>query len=269
MYVNGSNLSQALVWTEASLVPTRNISNSLVQPKGLFITNASDVYIVVGTSSGRVDWWTRIGTINSFVTNGNETCFSLVTDLSNNLYCSFSSGHKVIKRSLNTSSNITAIVAGTGSPGSGPFSLNSPRGLLITTGFDLYVTDCGNDRVQLFRSGQLNATTVSGNVSSGFTTLNCPVAIALDGNGYLFIVDQNNHRVVGSGPAGFRCIVGCYNSNGSASYQLRSPRSLAFDTNGNLMVGDKGNSRIQEFALTSNTCGECHLSQRKSICSSR
>ena len=261
MYVNGSNLSQALVWTEASLVPTRNISNSLMQPKGLFITNASDVYVVVGTSSGRVDWWTRIGTINSFVTNGNETCFSLVTDLSSNLYCSFSSSHKVIKRSLNTSSNITVIVAGNGSSGFSSFLLKSPLGILITASFNLYVADCGNNRVQLFLSGQLNATTVAGNITSGLINLNCPVAITLDGNGYLFIVDQNNHRIVGSGPTGFRCVVGCSNTSGSASSQLQSPRSLAFDTNGNLMVGDKGNSRIQEFVLTSNTCGERDRSQ--------
>ena len=228
-----------------------------MQPKGLFITNTSNVYVVNGTSSGRVDWWTWIGTINNFVTNGNETCFSLVTDLNNNLYCSFSSGHKVIKRSLNTSSNTVAIVAGNGSSGFSSSLLKSPRGILITASFNLYVADCGNNRVQLFLLGQLNATTVAGNGTSGAIFLNCPVSIALDGNGYLFIVDQNNHRVVGSGPAGFRCIVGCYNSNGSASYQLRSPRSLAFDTNGNLMVGDKGNSRIQEFVLTSNTCGGC------------
>ena len=256
MYVNGSNLSQALVWTEASLVPTRNISNSLMQPKGLFVTNTSDVYVVVGTSSGRVDWWTRIGTINSFLTNGNETCFSLVTDLSNNLYCSFSSSHKVIKRSFNMSSNTIGTVAGNGSAGFSASLLKSPRGILITASFNLYVADCGNNRVQLFLPGQLNATTVAGNGTSGAVFLNCPVAIILDGNGYLFIVDQNNHRIVGSGPAGFRCVVGCFNSNGSASYQLRSPRSLAFDTNGNLMVGDWGNGRIQEFTLAGQYCSE-------------
>ena len=153
-------------------------------------------------------------------------------------------------------SGTVAIVAGNGSSGFSSTLLKSPRGILITASFNLYVADCGNNRVQLFLSGQLNATTVAGNGTAGGMILNCPVAITLDGNGYLFIVDQNNHRVVGSGPMGFRCVAGCSNGNGSTSHQLRSPRSLAFDTNGNLMVGDWGNSRIQEFVLTSDTCGE-------------
>ena len=257
MYATASaNLTQALVWTEASLVPTQNLTNSFMQPKGLFITNTSDVYVVNGASNGRIDWWTWIGTIGTFITFGSETCFSLVTDANDNLYCSLSLSHRVVKRSLNMSSNTTAVVAGNGSSGSSASLLNSPRGILVTISFDLYVADCGNNRVQLFLFGQLNATTLAGNGASGAIFLSCPVAITLDGNGYLFIVDQNNHRIVGSGPAGFRCVVGCYSSNGSALYQLRSPRSLAFDTNGDLMVGDWGNGRIQQFVLASNSCSK-------------
>ena len=254
--VNGSNLTQAVLWTESSLVPTRNISNSFMQPKGLFITNTSDVYVANGGSDGRIDSWTWIGKMDNFATNSNETCFSLVADLNNNLYCSFSSSHKVIKRSLSMSSNVTTMVAGTGSAGSNSLMLNSSRGIFITTNFSLYVADCGNNRVQLFPAGQLNGTTVAGNGASGTITLNCPVAITLDGYGYLYIVDQNNHRVAGASSTGFRCVVGCSRQNGSAPFQLQFPRSLAFDANGNLMVGDWGNGRIQEFVLSSNSCGK-------------
>ena len=242
---------QVLVWTETSLVPTQTIVNSFMQPRGFFITNASDLYVANGASNGRIDWCTRIGTVDAIVSNGNETCFSLVTDANDNFYCSLSSSHKVIRRPLNISSNTTVIVAGNGSPGSSSSSLNFPRGIILTSSFDLYVADCGNNRVQLFLSGQLSATTVAGNGASGAIFLSCPVAITLDGNGYLFIVDQNNHRVVGSGLSGFRCIVGCSGQNGSASSQLQSPRSLTFDTDGSLMVGDWGNARVQKFVLAS------------------
>ena len=227
-----------------------------MQPKGLYITNTSDVYVVNGGSNGRVDWWTLIGTIGTFVTNVNETCFSVVTDVNNNLYCSFSSSHVVMKRSLNMSSNTKMVAAGNGSAGSTPLLLKYPRGILMTPSLNLYVADCGNNRVQLFPSGQLSGTTVAGSGASGTITLNCPVAITLDGYGYLFIADQNNHRVVGAGWAGFRCIVGCSGQNGSSSFQLQSPRSLAFDANGNLLVGDWGNGRIQEFVLGSNACSK-------------
>ena len=253
---NSASLMQALVWIENSLVPAQNLPRDFMQPRGLFITNTSDVYVVNGASNGRIDWWTWLGTIGTFITNGNETCFSLVIDANDNLYCSLSLSHRVIKRSLNMSSNTTTVVAGNGSPGSSSSSLNSPRGILVTISFDLYVADCGNNRVQLFLSGQLNAITVAGNGASGMIVLNCPVAITLDGNGYLFIVDQNNHRIVGSGLSGFRCIVGCSGQNGSASSQLQSPRSLTFDTDGSLMVGDWGNARVQKFVLASQRCGE-------------
>ena len=262
LYIAASaSLMQALVWTENSLVPAQSLSKGFMQPKGLFITNTSDVYVVNGASNGRIDWCTRIGTIDTIVTNGNETCFSLVTDANDNFYCSLSSSHRVVKQSLNMSSNTTLIVAGNGSSGSSSSSLNIPRGILVTISFDLYVADCGNNRVQLFLSGQLSATTVAGNGASGAIFLSCPVAITLDGNGYLFIVDQNNHRVVGSGLSGFQCILGCSGQNGSATSQLQSPRSLTFDTDGNLMVGDWGNARVQKFVLASQRCGECNLYQ--------
>ena len=251
-----SNLTQALVWIEASLVPTRNIFNSLLQPKGLYITNTSDLYVANGGSNGRVDWWTWIGNVGNFATNGNETCFSLVTDLNSNIYCSFRASHVVLRRSLNMSSNATAVVAGNGASGSTSLMLNSPRGILITSSLSLYVTDCGNNRVQLFPVGQLNGTTVAGSGASGTITLSCPVAITLDGYGYLYIVDQNNHRVVGGTMNSFRCVVGCAGSGGSAAFQLQLPRSLAFDTSGNLMVGDWGNGRIQEFTLAVKYCSE-------------
>ena len=105
-----------------------------------------------------------------------------------------------------------------------------------------------NNRIQLFQSGQLNATTVAGNTSSTITiSLNCPTGIVLDADKHLFIVDNSNHRIVGSGPNGFRCLVGCNGTGGSASDQLSYPMSLSFDSYGNIFVTDTGNNRIQKF----------------------
>jgi sugar lactone lactonase YvrE len=83
--------------------------------------------------------------------------------------------------------------------------------------------------------------------------LNCPSGVILDGNGYLFISDSNNHRIVGSGPNGFRCIVGCSTVSGSSASQLSYPSDLKFDSYGNIYVTDEGNSRIQKFILIPNT----------------
>ncbi|CAF4342654.1 unnamed protein product, partial [Adineta steineri] len=45
-----------------------------------------------------------------------------------------------------------------------------------------------------------------------------------------FIADYFNNRIVGSGPNGFRCLVGCSTVAGSASNQLYYPSSLSFDS---------------------------------------
>jgi hypothetical protein len=117
----------------------------------------------------------------------------------------------------------------------------------------LYVADWGNNRIQLFQSGELNGFTVAGNTSPNFTiTLYQPTGIVLDGDNYLFIVDSGNNRIVGSGSNGFRCLVGCGGS-GSASNQLNFPGTLSFDSFGNMFVTDVNNSRVQKFDLMINS----------------
>lgn len=78
----------------------------------------------------------------------------------------------------------------------------------------------------------------------------------IDADGYLFIADSMNNRIVGSGPNGYQCIVGCSGMSGNASNQLDGPRNLAFDSNGNLFVVDTFNNRIQKFMLATNSCGK-------------
>jgi hypothetical protein len=157
---------------------------------------------------------------------------------------------------LDDQSNITTIVAGTGVQGSTSNMLYLPRGIFVDINFDLYVADCYNNRIQLFSLGQLNATTIAGNESTSPTiTLYHPSGIVLDGDNYLFIVDQGNNRIVGSGPNGFRCLVGCSGS-GSASDQLNNPWSLSFDSYGNMFVTDQSNNRIQKFLSLNNSLGK-------------
>ena len=82
-------------------------------------------------------------------------------------------------------------------------TLYSPCGIFVTINFTLYVADHANNRIQRFYYGQRNASTVAGNGASGTITLLYPTDIVLNGDGYLFIVDSGNHRIIGSGPDGF------------------------------------------------------------------
>ena len=185
----------------------------------------------------------------------NSPCSGLFIDISNTLYCSMGSHHQVLKRSLNDSATTTTTIAGSASSGSGSNQLNYPLGIFVDINFDLYVADSGNDRIQLFPSGELNGITVAGSGSPDITiTLSLPYAVVLDADHYLFITERGNHRIIGSGPYGFRCLVGCSGS-GSGSNQLNNPTSLSFDIDGNLFVADSYNNRIQKFILMIKSCG--------------
>jgi hypothetical protein len=186
-----------------------------------------------------------------------QQCWDIFININNSLYCSLSERHQIISKSLNNELNPLTIVAGTGTAGSTSNMLNNPRGIFVDITLDLYVADCGNDRIQLFQSGKLFATTIVGNGSLNITfSLNCPTDIVLDSQKYLFIVDSGNSRIVGSDSNGFRCLVGCNESSGSSSSQLANPWALSFDSYGNIFVTDHGNSRIQMFYLMENSCSK-------------
>ena len=134
--------------------------------------------------------------------------------------------------------------------------LNRPQGIFVDINLDLYVADRYNHRVQLFPFDQSDGITVAGSGSSPSTIpLNHPVAVVLDANKYVFIVDHGNSRIVGSGPNGFQCLVGC-NGRGSSANKLHNPRAMSFDKYGNIFVVDAANHRVQKFELKKNSCSK-------------
>ena len=189
------------------------------------------------------------GTNSSSVMIISERCDGLHVTANNTLYCSVGFMDQVVTKSLSDPTNALSIVAGKGCSAAGSDGLARPLGIFVTLNLSLYVADSYNNRIQRFDYEQTNAMTMAGDGAPGTIGLNTPTDIILDGNGYLFIVDIGNHRIVGSGPNGFRCVVGCTFGQGSASNQLSSPQSMSFDSDGNIWVADTGNNRIQEFVL--------------------
>ena len=183
-------------------------------------------------------------------------------DLNDNLYCSLYDQHRVTLVSLNSSTGNAVTMAGTGVFGSSSGQLTNPWGIFVDTNFDLCVADTGNHRIQRFRSGQMNGTTVAGLGTPSNLTLNNPTDVILDGNGYMYIADNDHHRVVRVGSADYRCIAGCGGISGSDSSQLHKPYSLRFDNLGNIYVADEDNHRIQKFMLSTNSCGTYYRNLR-------
>ena len=258
IYATSSGLNFTLAWTEGSVNVTDHFFNGLVNACSVFVTSSGDVYADNG-QNGRVEKWI-ISTDNIIIAmNVAENCGGLFVDIYDNIYCSVWAAHRVFKKSVDSAANTSVVVAGTGTGGSAADMLNLPNGIFVDTDLNMHVADNANHRIQLFRSGQLNGTTVAGVEAAGTITLNFPTGVVLDGHGYMFIVDRGNNRIVGSGPVGFRCVAACTGASGVAAYQLSNPFQLSFDSHGNLYVTDSGNSRVQKFSVGRNVYGEFFL----------
>jgi hypothetical protein len=252
VYVADRANSRVQVWLAGNSTPTRTITSGLAYPYSIFATSNGDIYVDNGYYNNRVDKWALNEMTSSSAMYVTNECYGLFVDINNNLYCSIYNYHQVGTKSLNGNSSMWIVAAGADCYGSTSNRLYNPRGIFVDTNLNLYVADSANNRVQQFLSGQLNAITVAGSTAPGTITLSCPSGVILDGNGYL-IVDRYNHRIVASGPNGFRCVVGCSTVSGSSSSQLSYPSDLKFDSYGNIFVTDTSNSRIQKFILISNT----------------
>ena len=248
IYTINRDNGQILIWmnnfNDPNLILYTQLSSDAYT---IFVTTNRQIYVGDNSSIKSNSFSNKtieISNVSSLYING------LFVDMNNTLYCSIDGQHKVVKKSLNDSSSTMITVAGTGSWSSASNMLNRPYGIFVDTNFDLYIADCFNHRIQLFRLGETNGITVAGNTSANLTIeLLYPSNVILDGNKYLFITDGDNHRIIGSDENGFRCIVACSMSSGATSNQLFYPRSIAFDSFGNLFVADQANNRIQKFYL--------------------
>ena len=244
------------MWLSGSFNATRTLAVTGSAPCDVFVTSNGDIYVDNGAPQGRVDRWTLNATNATTVMLVDSSCFGLFVDILDNLYCSTDAPHRVVKRSPNDPVNSTLIVAGNGTPGDASNMLHSARGIFVDITLQLYVADCGNNRIQRFPFEQPNGTTVAGVGAPGTIALSCPTDVILDADGNLFIVEYFGNRVVGSGENGFRCIIACTGSNGAASNQLKIPTGISFDKEGNLLVTDSDNNRVQKFLLARNSCGK-------------
>ncbi|CAF3911058.1 unnamed protein product [Adineta steineri] len=231
------------MWPAGSAIPTRNITGSLNGPYSVFVTANGDVYVDNGFK-GRVRKWTLNATTSVTVMYVSDVCYGLFVDMNNTIYCSQARANVIVASSPDGNANSSTIVAGNGSSGSTSNMLYFPMGIFVDVNFNLYVADSDNDRIQFFKYGQMDGTTVVGEEASVSFALRSPTSIVLDANSDLFIVDSYNTRIVRSSSTGFRCVIGCTNAGGSNSDQLPYPWALAFDSYGNIFVSDYSKNQL-------------------------
>ena len=254
-----SNSGAIYAWNENETVPFINLTSLSGTIYSLFATPNSKIFAGTFTSSNvsEIHMWSDNEMNSTILITTTKPCYGLFVDDIDRLYCSLREAHSVIVLQLNGGTNTSSSIAGGSEVGNTSDLLNSPAGIFVTIHYQLYVADSGNNRIQLFPPGHLNATTVAGMGAPGTIALVGPRAVVLDAHEFMFIVDSLNNRVVGDGPGGFLCIAGCPHSTGSIDGRLYTPKSLSFDSYGNFFVADSGSNRILKFLLTAKPCGEC------------
>ncbi len=184
----------------------------------------------------------------------------------------FSNPGRVEPDAVYGQSGFTAFTAGGGASG-----LNSPRGLAVDAGGNLWVADSGNHRILRFAAPSLNNATppaadtvigqadFSGNSANrggtpDATTLNTPAGLAFDGQGNLYVADYGNTRVLRyPAPAGGASNVAAnavwgesnFGSRGvpaqASAKTMAGPLSVAVDSAGNVYAAVPGDNRVLVF----------------------
>jgi len=129
--------------------------------------------------------------------------------------------------------------------GTGPGQLAYPRAIAADISGALYVTNTGNDRIDVFdRAGSLlRSFGVSGRGPGQF---NAPLGVAVDANGYRAVADSVNGRIEIFNPDG--SVASIWGSPSPGPTILRSPAAVAFDAVGDAYVLDQRRARIFVFS---------------------
>ncbi|MEI2693379.1 MAG: NHL repeat-containing protein [Anaerolineae bacterium] len=147
-------------------------------------------------------------------------------------------------------------------PGVSNSRFRYPRGVALDTANRLYISDSGNQRIQVYSiaSGApvyhstIGETGVAGGDNGHFSF---PAHLALDGANRLYVADRDNARVQRCTlTSGWSCST--FHGTGSAGAgadQLASPEGVAVDGAGNVWIADSGNGRVKKCSAA----GSCAL----------
>jgi trimeric autotransporter adhesin len=166
-------------------------------------------------------------------------------------------------------SQVITTVAGSSNIGDGlpalQAGLNTPTGVCFDGNGNMYIADRNNHRIRKIDAATGLASTIAGTgttftivngIPAASANLNTPMAITPDGNGNIYICEQNNHAirkvdittgiittVAGTGTSGFS------GDNGPATLaRITFPRWVCTDSIGNIYIAD-GNNRIRKVTL--------------------
>jgi sugar lactone lactonase YvrE len=249
---------------------------SLNYPDGLAVDSSGNLFIV-DTWDARVRKVDAAGTITTVAGNG-VTGYSgdggpatgaqinqataIAVDAAGDLYIADTGNQRIRKVSANgtittVAGNGTAGYSGDGGPAA-VASLNSPGGVAIDAGGNLYIADMSNNRIRVVNQRGIIGT-VAGNGVAGFAgdggaatsaALNAPNGVTFDRSGILYIADRGNQRIRSVSGGIIRTFAGEFHGDGAPGVfaQLIAPSAVTQDKSGNLYATDAGGNSVRKIA---------------------
>jgi len=135
-----------------------------------------------------------------------------------------------------------------GNEGSVPNSAQSPEGIAVDSGGNLYIVDTTGSQILKETLSENSYTESTIPVNDG---LYSPTSVAIDGSGAVYIADTGDNRVVVEAPAGAG-----YAETVVPTSALSGPEGVAVDGNGNVYIADTGNNRVLLESLSNGTYNE-------------
>ena len=174
--------------------------------------------------------------------NGNGKFLSITgiaVDNKGYLYVADSQLHCIQKFTLNGQ-----FVSQFGSKGTTESYFNAPYGLVLSQSELLFVCDCNNHRIQVFKNELFNYS--FGQYGKDPGCFDCPCDVTLNSNeDQLFITDCNNHRVQVFTPSGqFLRIFGHFTD---VPFKLQDPVGIYYTPDNHLLISSWGNDCVLVF----------------------
>ena len=194
----------------------------------------------------------------------------VAVDTNGHLFIADKNNYRI--REVDLSTGIITTVAGNGTSGFGGDNglataaiLSSLTAIAVNSNGNFYIANGNRIRKVTISTGVI--TTVAGNGNYGFggdgglatgAMLKQPAAVAVDGNGNIFIADSYNERIrkvtASTGVISTVAGTGTYGYGGdgglATAAMLEEPAGVAVDNNGNIFIADSYDHRIRKVTVS-------------------
>lgn len=187
---------------------TTTSNTDLINPYGIARDPSSGTLYIVDQSNHRVMSYASGATSGTVVAGGNGPGIAtnqlnlpvgiFLHSTSNSLFIANADGNNIIQWVIGASTGTVVAGSPAGLSGNTSNLLDYPVDITLDSLGNMYVADRNNHRIQLFMSGQTNATTIAGVMGiSGIssTLLNMPCSVRLDTQLNLYVADTYNNRI--------------------------------------------------------------------------